>query len=58
MERRRIVQYLTVLVLVVSIGFIMLVAYMTNLAHSAIKEEPVQVEQVQEECKDGVCECR
>lgn len=58
MERKRVVQYLMVLVLVVAIGFIMLVAYMTKLAFSAIKEEPVQVEQVQEECKDSICECR
>lgn len=58
MEKRRIVQYLMVLVLAGMIFFIALVAYMTKLAFSAIKEEPVQVEQVQEECKDGICECR
>ena len=53
MEKKRVVQYIVVLVMVATILFVSLVAFMANLAFSAIKEVPqkVYVEQVQEECK-------
>ena len=62
MEKKRIVQYIVVLVMVAMIFFVSLVAFMAKLAFSYIKEVPqrVNVEQVVEEegCRDSVCECR
>ena len=62
MEKKRIVQYMVVLVMVATIFFVALVGYMTKLAFSTIKEVPqkVRVEQVveDEEYEDSICECR
>lgn len=54
MEWKRIVQYITVLLLTGTILFIGLVAFMFNVAFSEVKEEQKKVQ----EQEDSICECR
>lgn len=54
MEWKRVVQYITVLLLTGTIVFIGLVAFMFKLAFSEVKEEQNTVQ----ERDESVCECR
>lgn len=56
MERKRLVQYLMVLVLAFSIFFIVLVAYTMKTVFITIEKS--NQEAIKEQCKDSICECR
>ena len=56
MEKKRLVQYLMVLVLAFSIFFIVLVAYTMKTVFITIEKSNQEL--IKEQCENSVCECR